>query len=801
MKEDVMGKNKSKGTFYKFFGLKRKLISLVLVFLLLFNMSGLGVQASEGTDYPSLEMEETVKEPIEAEGGDTITKVDVPETNDVVDGIAEEENSEWVNAEDEKELDLVKPLVFDEAQEFEVVETVELTETTNEEEFWLYLRNGQEGPHPLISLPANPLGPFAAGDVVNLPEVILPQGHERNVGWTTIPQVNMLSQLDHLLEWLADSGAEFFPNGDFIMPAENVTLYSLRAKVGGFSVRFSHTDNGAFLQGTGTITFDDIRFGTSWEAANIAIPEPVPNEGYYFAGWRLLPDGELSLSLNPPPIIERDLHFEAVFKKSRTITLYSAGGSMEYDGTALIAHRLDKDNPHRGLPEGYVLEIVDNLNFTGSQTVVGSSDNTFTIPAGAVRVIDEEGYDVTYQFRFEEAFGRLVVTSTAEIRITAASDSKVYDGTPLVNDNYTHSDLPDGITLVEVVVEGSQTEVGSSANVVKSFRFMHGEDNVTEYFHNVRLVDGRLKVWSEAEITITAASDSKIFDGTPLVNAGFTYSILPPGVTRVTAVVEGSQTAVGSSANVVVSFRLWNGDDNVTEYFPNVKLVNGTLSIIPIEPPELATRMIIRYNSNHSGKGGADLYFVHPYMLTDGYVVGDSYTVKAYTHATKVASTGWVLPENYADLVFKGWNTRPDGSGTHYNAGELLLVENVAGQSTETVIVSLYAQWESATDEGAPSRRPTREKTRAPKTGDSDTEAGLLFFYLALTLLSLTTIIVWFAYSRMKREMQEANRQSLRQKEFLLTTNEKLQLPKWLFALNPLTKRWGVSARQPSEKP
>jgi len=137
---------------------------------------------------------------------------------------------------------------------------------------------------------------------------------------------------------------------------------------------------------------------------------------------------------------------------------------------------------------------------------------------------------------------------------------------------------------------GSQTEIGESPNPVdaSSVVITFLGRNVTANFTVLTIAGNLVVVENEDEIVIIAASDIKVFDGTPLVNPNYTYNalLLPEGVTHITAVVAGSQTEVGISANVITSFILWNGETDVTANFPNVTLINGTLEVTPIvEPP------------------------------------------------------------------------------------------------------------------------------------------------------------------------------------------------------------------------
>ena len=83
---------------------------------------------------------------------------------------------------------------------------------------------------------------------------------------------------------------------------------------------------------------------------------------------------------------------------------------------------------------------------------MGSSWNTFTynLSNGA----KEANYDIT------KVEGKLEVTKNmAAIIVTAGSDSKVYDGTPLTKNKYSALVQPVEGDKLEVTVEGSITAV------------------------------------------------------------------------------------------------------------------------------------------------------------------------------------------------------------------------------------------------------------------------------------------------------------------------------------------------------
>ena len=90
-------------------------------------------------------------------------------------------------------------------------------------------------------------------------------------------------------------------------------------------------------------------------------------------------------------------------------------------------------------------------------------------------------------------------------------------------------------------------------------------------------------------VTVTADSASKLYDGTPLTAAGVTAAGLPSGYTC-TGTASGSRTAVGSSENTVTAYTILDaGGNDVTDRFPNVTTVAGTLTVTPNDTPITVT--------------------------------------------------------------------------------------------------------------------------------------------------------------------------------------------------------------------
>jgi len=276
----------------------------------------------------------------------------------------------------------------------------------------------------------------------------------------------------------------------------------------------------------------------------------------FFAPATLI-DGELTVHVNETTPIE----------------IRANSDEKEYDGLPLI----NSGYGYNALPAGVtnITAVVE-----GSQTDVGNSPNRIT------------GYklwrgteDITHFFKDATLInGTLTVkiNETAEIVITANSDEKQYDGTPLTNDGFGHTVLPAGVTSITTTIAGSQTDVGESENVITAYRLWNGTQDVTDFFKPATLIDGELIVTpNETVITLTANSGSKVYDGAPLTNGGVGSIPLPPGVTHITTTVVGAQTGAGSSPNTIVVVTLWNGTQDVTEFFPNINLNPGVLTVTP----------------------------------------------------------------------------------------------------------------------------------------------------------------------------------------------------------------------------
>lgn len=320
---------------------------------------------------------------------------------------------------------------------------------------------------------------------------------------------------------------------------------------------------------------------------------------------------------------------------STQIVITANSGEKMYDGSALINGGYTFTSGI--LVDGDVLTAV----VEGSQLNAGSSANVVK----SYRVMRGET-DVTANYRFAESVdGKLTVTAR-KVVMTSADDEKVYDGTPLTNDEITVTG--DGFIEGEGVtydVTGSQLDVGSSDN---SFTYELNEGTLAENYI-IETEEGKLTVTSpEQHIVITANSAEKTYDGTPLTDDGFTYTdfVLAEGDV-LEAVVKGSQTDAGSSVNVIKSYRVMRGDEDVTANYIFDDSVDGTLTV---------TKRKVTLTSGTACKiyDGKYLTCNKVEVGGDGFVEGEGAT---YDVTGKRKDIGW----SYNDFTYKlNDNTKAD---------------------------------------------------------------------------------------------------------------------------------------------
>ena len=203
-----------------------------------------------------------------------------------------------------------------------------------------------------------------------------------------------------------------------------------------------------------------------------------------------------------------------------TVTVTENGDIVTYDG-----------NEHS--VKGYKSMTADNALYDVTKSVKATETAAWTakgtnageypvgVAAGDFENTNKNFTNVTFNI----VDGVLKINPITEntITITANSASKTYDGTPLTDIGFTFTEgvLKNGDVLT-AVVEGSATNVGDEGkNVVKSYKVMRGDVDVTGNYTFGNSIDGKLTI-NKRTVTLTSETASKEYDGTPLTKPDVT---------------------------------------------------------------------------------------------------------------------------------------------------------------------------------------------------------------------------------------------------------------------------------------
>ena len=332
---------------------------------------------------------------------------------------------------------------------------------------------------------------------------------------------------------------------------------------------------------------------------------------------------------------------------SRSVKLTSATDEKVYDGQPLTngAVTVSGDGFAEGEGAAY--------NVTGSQTNVGSSDNTFTYTLNP----DTKAKNYTV----ETEPGKLSVTPvTAEVTVTITGNKSTvtYNGAEQSVTGYKVESISNPLyTEKNLAFSGEAIAKGTDSDTYKMNLTAAQFENNSENFTNVRIIvtDGELTI-NPMALTITAGSDSKAYDGTPLTCGEFDSTTPAEGDTVASVTLTGSQTNVGSGDNVASDAKLMRGDRDVTANYA-IEYVDGKLTVTKNESAKLTA------DAYRGVYDGAAHDAVVKTTIT-GAVEGDSWTYaysldgENYTaELPQVKNVGtypvWVKAtnDNYVDLV------------------------------------------------------------------------------------------------------------------------------------------------------
>ena len=289
----------------------------------------------------------------------------------------------------------------------------------------------------------------------------------------------------------------------------------------------------------------------------------------------------------------------------RPVALTSRSASKTYDGEPLTAHEVEIGG------DGFVGEDGAAFTFTGSQTVVGKSRNTF---AYALKGGTNAGYyDIT------KMEGELEVTA-ADISAGDDSDWQIVMGpslayTGLEQIQTLSSVTYKGLPLDYAVVGNAQTDAGNYTMTLT------GQGNFTGM---------RDVAWAIAPkaLSLAAGSGSRVYDGTAFTVGTVTAVGFAPGE-GAEYECAGSQADVGSSQNNVATIN-WNANTKGSNYA--VTKLPGTLTVTPRPVTLTAANISKPYDGTPLALTAADI-------AVNGMVAGESFVFGDFASRTEAGQT------------------------------------------------------------------------------------------------------------------------------------------------------------------
>lgn len=425
--------------------------------------------------------------------------------------------------------------------------------------------------------------------------------------------------------WTTDDAA-VSSDGKFKMPGQNVTLtgsWTLRSDL---SYTVNYYWNGTTDKVAPSKTVGGQTFGA------IVTEKPAAIDGY-----TAVSADSKSLTIGTGKNVINFYYYQ-------NVTLTANSGTAVYDGEE---HSV---SGFTSAPDGADFSAV---------TVGAKGTNVGTYPAqfqeGTVGTVDAtEKYIVA-----EAKDGLLTITPVGGIvvTITGITDSRPYSGAEQFVTGYTVSTSNPLYTEADFTFTGTATAKGTDAGTYMMGLTPAQFENTNPNFENVTfsVTDGALTI-TPMPLTITAGSDSKAYNGTPLTNDTFTRTSLAAGDTLASVTVTGSQTDVGSSKNVASDAKLMRGDRDVTANYA-IDYLPGTLTVTKNESAKLTAEA---YKGVYDGGEHDAVVKTALSDLVDDSVWTYSYSLDGehYTdEMPQVKNVGaypvWVKAtnDNYVDLV------------------------------------------------------------------------------------------------------------------------------------------------------
>jgi len=273
-----------------------------------------------------------------------------------------------------------------------------------------------------------------------------------------------------------------------------------------------------------------------------------------------------------------------------------------------------------------------SLDYEYSYSQYGDVGNAYTItPKG----LTSNNYDINF------ASGTLTVNPKT-LTITADAKSKNYgDADPTLT--YTSEGLVNGDAITGVLLREEGEDIGTYA--------IHQNTVTAGNNYIITFIGDNLTI-NKRNLTITADSDTKVYDGTALTKDSYTTTELAAGDQIKSVTITGSQTNVGTSNNVPSAAVIKKGETDVTANY-NITYTNGTLEVTK-------KTLTITADAKSKNYGEADPELTY---TSEGLIIGDAITgtltravgeevgIYAITQGSLTAGNNYTISFTGANLI------------------------------------------------------------------------------------------------------------------------------------------------------
>ncbi len=426
-----------------------------------------------------------------------------------------------------------------------------------------------------------------------------------------------------------------------------VTLYAFWISAGNVSVKYDGNPHSAVLSVAngsatplvvhyGTVTLTSSNYATSGSTEPLAYTDVRLVGGqvesyrvYYYATVNV--DGHSS-------ILSGSVYVKIM---PREVTITSGSSTRAYSEiSSLVNHTVTYSG------DGFVTGEGVTITYTGEQTAVGSSGNTFDYTF--TPVTNGNNYQIT------KVLGTLVVTpASAQISINSSTDFTYGDGNRVLEATFTKVDESDGRVLKYEITAGAGTVinlenettiviVGAGTATIKVYVEASGtyEELSTDVLVNVAR--------KELELTGLQYSDSKVYDGTRTVavmNIGTLNGVV--GGDIITHAVSASYDSKNAGSRTIYLSYTLSGEKAQNYLLSDPVPAAGTISKKPIT---------ITSGSATKTYDGKDLV-ANAYSLSGSFASGEGIASVSYTgkqkdvgsslNAFTYTLTGVTDPSNY----------------------------------------------------------------------------------------------------------------------------------------------------------